>query len=372
MTFGQRFNLYRKKAGYTQIEVAEQLSVTPQAVSKWETDTAYPDITLIVAIAALFDVSTDDLLGYTKKSPEEICSELHSIRYYEKSSQREKYDRCLEMLSNAPHDPNILIELLERICTMLSTETDPDIISALLSDGERFAARLRDKTELPTRSIYSACYLFNLYYAAGELDRAQEIADTVPAVPRYSGNRLHAMLDQKRNLTDEAILGFQNSVKSSLLWVMWDINTLAELFYKKDKTRERSERVWQCAYDIIRAVFGDECDYPYPFEMYYQKAVIRVAQSAAFREDREATLKYLDEYMAVTRARIRYAKEGTVSPSPLIASSAPPSVPRYDPSEASAELKARLSWHAFDFIREDEKFKNYLAEAERWEELPSD
>ncbi len=63
--------------GYTQIKVAEHLSVTPQAVSKWETDTAYPDITLIVSIAELLDISTDDLLGHANAAKTDINIRLN-------------------------------------------------------------------------------------------------------------------------------------------------------------------------------------------------------------------------------------------------------------------------------------------------------
>ena len=45
----------------TQMELAERLGVTYQAVSKWETQTNSPDIALIPRIAELFDVSIDEL-----------------------------------------------------------------------------------------------------------------------------------------------------------------------------------------------------------------------------------------------------------------------------------------------------------------------
>lgn len=37
MTLGERIAYYRKKAGYSQEELAEQLHVSRQAISKWET-----------------------------------------------------------------------------------------------------------------------------------------------------------------------------------------------------------------------------------------------------------------------------------------------------------------------------------------------
>lgn len=61
-TLGKRISEYRKRKGYTQGEFAEMLSVTPQAVSKWENDISCPDITLLPAIADIFGITVDELL----------------------------------------------------------------------------------------------------------------------------------------------------------------------------------------------------------------------------------------------------------------------------------------------------------------------
>lgn len=58
---------YRKQHGLTQTALAAELGVSSQAVSKWETGRACPDIQLLVQIAVYFDVSTDELIGYQTK-----------------------------------------------------------------------------------------------------------------------------------------------------------------------------------------------------------------------------------------------------------------------------------------------------------------
>lgn len=63
MSMGVRLAQARRCQNLTQEQLAEKLGVTRQAVSRWESDTAYPETDKIVRMAALFGVSCDYLLG---------------------------------------------------------------------------------------------------------------------------------------------------------------------------------------------------------------------------------------------------------------------------------------------------------------------
>lgn len=62
-TLGKRIMAARKQLGLTQDQLAEQLGVTAQAVSKWENDQSCPDIAMLPRLAELFHTTTDALLG---------------------------------------------------------------------------------------------------------------------------------------------------------------------------------------------------------------------------------------------------------------------------------------------------------------------
>ena len=62
MTFGQKLQAIRKQNNITQEQLATQLYVSRQAVSKWEQDAAMPDVEKLLLISRLFDVSLDYLL----------------------------------------------------------------------------------------------------------------------------------------------------------------------------------------------------------------------------------------------------------------------------------------------------------------------
>ena len=61
---GANIKLFRKNKGYTQEELAGMLGVTPQAVSRWESEAGLPDVSMIVPIAQTLGITTDALLGY--------------------------------------------------------------------------------------------------------------------------------------------------------------------------------------------------------------------------------------------------------------------------------------------------------------------
>lgn len=71
MTMGEKILSLRKARGWNQEELAENVGVTRQAVSRWEADRAKPDTDKIIALCNLFGVSSDYLLrdGHTVEGP---------------------------------------------------------------------------------------------------------------------------------------------------------------------------------------------------------------------------------------------------------------------------------------------------------------
>ena len=62
MSLGNKLAEARKKQNLTQEQLAERLGVTRQAVSRWESDAAYPETDKIVRMAQILEVSCDYLL----------------------------------------------------------------------------------------------------------------------------------------------------------------------------------------------------------------------------------------------------------------------------------------------------------------------
>ena len=67
ITLGDRIRLLRESKRLKQFELSKELNVTKQMMSFYENDKRQPDLNMIVKIALYFNVSTDYLLGITKR-----------------------------------------------------------------------------------------------------------------------------------------------------------------------------------------------------------------------------------------------------------------------------------------------------------------
>lgn len=81
-TIGNFIASLRKAKGYTQSELADLLGVSNKTISSWETDNSSPDLSMIPALADIFDVSCDELIRGEKKSP---IKEINEDNYNNKT-----------------------------------------------------------------------------------------------------------------------------------------------------------------------------------------------------------------------------------------------------------------------------------------------
>lgn len=77
LQIGSRIAEKRKSKGITQEELANYLGVSKPAVSKWESGQSYPDILLLPELAAFFNISIDELVGYEPQMTQEEIQKLY-------------------------------------------------------------------------------------------------------------------------------------------------------------------------------------------------------------------------------------------------------------------------------------------------------
>lgn len=94
MTTGEKIAKLRKESNYTQEQLAEILGVTRQAVSRWESDLAYPETATLISIGKLFGCSMDYLL---KEDADESGAKIQ-VKYVEVDTSRKSREYQLGLL----------------------------------------------------------------------------------------------------------------------------------------------------------------------------------------------------------------------------------------------------------------------------------
>ncbi len=103
-SIGKTIAELRKAKGWTQVELAERLNISDKAVSKWESEAGYPEITMFPQLANLFEVSIDYLMTGKKVQPEiitmskaELCAKNDDITLLKEIdfSQKDESNKCL-------------------------------------------------------------------------------------------------------------------------------------------------------------------------------------------------------------------------------------------------------------------------------------
>ena len=144
----------RKKNGWSQEELADMLSVSRQAVSKWEGAQSVPDLQRIIDMAALFGVSTDYLL---KDDIEErdICTAM------EPSSAEEAVRRVtMEDASSFINEKKKAAPIIANAVLMCIISPAMLILLAALAEGNIIPLSER------LASLIGLCFLFGMVAAA--------------------------------------------------------------------------------------------------------------------------------------------------------------------------------------------------------------
>ncbi|WP_425755470.1 helix-turn-helix domain-containing protein [Ihubacter sp. rT4E-8] len=94
LTFSENITCLRRERGMTQEQLADFLGVTKASVSKWETKQSLPDILMLPKLAAFFDVTIDQLLGYEPQLSKEQIQRIYE-ELAEAFARREDFEQIM-------------------------------------------------------------------------------------------------------------------------------------------------------------------------------------------------------------------------------------------------------------------------------------
>lgn len=251
---GKKIRLLRKKNDVTQEKLAAYLKVTPQAVSRWESEICYPDIETLPQIADFFGVGMDELMCYDSVQKESKVKEY--LKNAEALFDAEKLSECLSLLREAyaeiPSSFEIQLELA-KILSAINADGKPrkaDLMEAVslcnhiledCTDDE-----LRDETKKTLCDIYS--------HQLGNDRLALEIAD-----------RLHSMSYSKEIVKATVLTGniaFEQAQTNimefadNMWWHMYNIACVPDIS-ENNYTIDQKIEIMQKGIELFKIIFDE-------------------------------------------------------------------------------------------------------------------
>ncbi len=184
MEFAKIIKKLRRDKDMTQEALAECLSVSPQAVSRWETGTAMPDISLLSALCHLFDVTSDYLLGIDVEKKEAKIEEIsnRANKYLSRGYFEEARAILEEGLKAYPNSYRLIDDMLTiALCQGHASEDKErkrEYYNECITLGEKILA----ECTVDTIRHSAIQVLVFAYDGIGEVDKARELAESMPTI----------------------------------------------------------------------------------------------------------------------------------------------------------------------------------------------
>ena len=182
LNIGMNIKRLRLAKGLTQEQLAELLTISTAAVSKWEAKNTYPDITMLFPLAEIFGVTVDELLGYDEAKAKADVDKI--LAEYQRLYVEGRFAEGKELIVNArkkyPHDYRIMNKYMWNIAggsagndskTLLKNKDELTQLCDCILEG-------CTQDDLRAEAINMKA---KLLHAAGDTEAALEIHSKLPA-----------------------------------------------------------------------------------------------------------------------------------------------------------------------------------------------
>ena len=172
----ENLKAFRRERGNTQEELSNHLGISIQAVSKWERNEGYPDITLLPMIAAYYEKTVDELLG---------CGEIEQSRRIEEvwKQYKEKWNEgriedAISLMRGAlkefPHNLSFLSELAQSLLYSGNKE--------YLDECIRLCEKVLEKSVNDEQRYHVLNTIVHAYGKKQDIEKAKGYAEKLPGI----------------------------------------------------------------------------------------------------------------------------------------------------------------------------------------------
>ncbi len=292
LKIGENIRRMRLEAGMTQQEFADRMSVSSQAVSRWETGTAYPDIEMIPSMAELFDVGVEELMGARRIDRERASENAYAhLTVIQDPAERLSYLR--DMHREFPRDRQVMFRIALMTDDLTELRTIVERLNSLADD----------------RNDYHLLHAVRRLVAMEEETRLPALLDRYTTPIGFSQD----ILLEERYLSNQEYGRYEILREQNFLWCFHSLT--ARLRWDPEPVRHVTTSLWssRTLLDLINVLVGispeDAARHPVsgdgvPDLWYYMRlhAGFRYSAQLAFLGREEESLAVLEDATALYEA----------------------------------------------------------------------
>lgn len=202
LLISERLKFHRHQKGLTQEEVAAHLGISYQAISKWERNEGYPEITMLPALANYFGITVDELIGMNEIASAAQYDEIN--RRWEENNQKGKAENAdafhrqnvmlmRDALKNYPNDALLLVQLATSLEALDGTkeEKEANLKESVLLQEQILRG---GDSEVRSATLFNICFT---YEKLGEHGKALAVAKKLPNLYKARENALVSLTKGK-------------------------------------------------------------------------------------------------------------------------------------------------------------------------------
>lgn len=292
LKIGEKIKNLRKQQNITQEKLAAYLNISYQAVSKWENDTALPDITLIPQIANFFGVSADELLGMKDIEETEELKESEAI-YRENNRQGKMLDNIVlsrKILEKYPRNYQWMLNLAYPLIQYNDSDEhskyskEHNFIQEAINICERI---LEDCTDDGIRhsAIQILCYS---YPDVGKKELALNLANKMPDIYVCKESLLaHIYEGEERIKCCQKNLLTHIDLCVGLIYFLTSNNLMGKELTVYDKIK-----FFETSIDLLKLILPDDQNNLF-FNCRFEQTYIELAKLWCMTNQPDKAIKYL-------------------------------------------------------------------------------
>ncbi len=256
MSIGTNIYTLRKQKKITQLQLAEKLGVSEQAVSKWENDQCAPDISLIPVIANYFGVSIDRIFGYHMVSYDKEVKEIVDAADDSHDTYKE-IEIISEGLKKYPNSPDLKIYLAFSLSMVNRISKDENERKEAIKKAIRLCEEVIDSCGDIKQADNALNMLVRIYNETENYDKAEK------CIAKISADRFNSrivgmvhLLDMKKYYTEQ-----ERYAEESLWKMYWTMSHVFEAMTHTLKNNREYEKALAFfdAHEKLLSVFDGGC-----------------------------------------------------------------------------------------------------------------